>query len=154
VAKVDKAKGTEVTVAGSLTFFYAWEEAVRSGFAASLILSVLTIVVVLFFVFRNPITAVFIMVPILVAVLAAFGTMHFINIPLNFLPVMFGAITLGLGVDYSIHLVQRYHEELERLKELTEAGDDKEVEAGAEWEEMMAKRRGKRLNKLFRRLVR
>ena len=117
VAKVDKAKGTEVTVAGSLTFFYAWEEAVRSGFAASLILSVLTIVVVLFFVFRNPITAVFIMVPILVAVLAAFGTMHFINIPLNFLTVMFGAITLGLGVDYSIHLVQRYHEELERGNE-------------------------------------
>jgi hypothetical protein len=43
---------------------------------------------------------------------------------------------------------------LERLKELTEAGGDKEVEAGAEWEEMMAKRRGKRLNRLFRRLVR
>ncbi|MEA3487725.1 MAG: PAS domain S-box protein, partial [Euryarchaeota archaeon] len=44
--------------------------------------------------------------------------------------------------------------ELERLKELTEAGDDKEVEAGAEWEEMMAKRRGKRLNRLFRQLIR
>ncbi|NQE46429.1 Methyl sulfide methyltransferase-associated sensor [ANME-1 cluster archaeon GoMg2] len=44
--------------------------------------------------------------------------------------------------------------ELERLKELTEAGDDKEVEAGAEWAEMMAKRRGKRLNRLFRRLIR
>nr|CBH37461.1 hypothetical membrane protein, PAS fold family [uncultured archaeon] len=44
--------------------------------------------------------------------------------------------------------------ELERLKELTEAAGDKEVEAGAEWEEMMAKRRGKRLNRLFRRLVR
>ena len=44
--------------------------------------------------------------------------------------------------------------ELERLKELTEAGGDKEVEAGEEWEEMMAKRRGKRLNRLFRRLVR
>ena len=44
--------------------------------------------------------------------------------------------------------------EMERLKELTEAGDDKEVEAGAEWEEMMAKRRGKRLNRLFRRLIR
>jgi hypothetical protein len=44
--------------------------------------------------------------------------------------------------------------ELERLKELTEAGGDKEVEAGEEWKEMMAKRRGKRLNRLFRRLIR
>lgn len=114
VAKVDRAKGTEVTVAGSLTLYYAWEQAVRAGFASSIIVSAVAIAVVLFFVFRNPLTAGFTMVPILVAVLAAFGTMHFINIPLNLLTVMFGAITLGLGVDYSIHLVQRYHEEVKR----------------------------------------
>lgn len=117
VAKVDRAKGTEVTVTGGLTTYYAWDQAVRTGFSNSVIISALTIAVVLFFVFRNPVTAGFTMVPILVAVLAAFGTMHFINIPLNFLTVMFGAVTLGLGVDYSIHLVQRYHEELERGNE-------------------------------------
>ena len=44
--------------------------------------------------------------------------------------------------------------ELERLKEITEAAGDKEEKAGEEWEEMMAKRRGKRLNKLFGRLMR
>jgi hypothetical protein len=46
--------------------------------------------------------------------------------------------------------------ELERLKEKAEAGytGDKEEKAGEEWEEMMAKRRGKRLNRLFRRVVR
>lgn len=44
--------------------------------------------------------------------------------------------------------------ELERLKEITEAAGDKEEKAGEEWEEMMAKRRGKRLNRLFRRLIR
>ncbi len=117
VAKIDRAKGTEVTVAGSETTYYAWDQAVRTGFTSSIIVSAVTIVVVLFFVFRNPVTAGFTMVPILVAVLAAFGTMHFINIPLNLLTVMFGAVTLGLGVDYSIHLVQRYHEEVERGNE-------------------------------------
>ena len=117
VEKVDKAKGTEVTVTGSVAIFYAWDQAVKTGFAKSIIISALAIAVVLFFVFRNPVTAGFTMVPIFVAVLAAFGTMHFIHIPLNFLTVMFGAVTLGLGVDYSIHLVQRYHEEVERGNE-------------------------------------
>lgn len=117
VAKIDRAKGTEVTVTGGLTLYYAWDQAVKTGFASSIIVSAVTIVIVLFFVFRSPVTAGFIMVPILVAVLAAFGTMHFINIPLNLLTVMFGAVTLGLGVDYSIHLVQRYHEEVERGNE-------------------------------------
>ncbi|HID19904.1 MAG TPA: RND family transporter [Methanophagales archaeon] len=117
VAKVDKAKGTEVTVAGSVAVYYAWDQALKKGFASSIIVSALTIIVVLFFVFRSPVTAVFTMVPILVAVLAAFGTMHFINIPMNFFTVMFGSVTLGLGVDYSIHLVHRYHEEVEKGNE-------------------------------------
>ncbi|OEU53133.1 MAG: hypothetical protein BA871_04965 [Desulfuromonadales bacterium C00003096] len=117
VAKVDKAKGTEVTVAGGVAMWYAWEQAVSIGFTSSIILSALAIAVVLFFVFRNPLTAGFTLVPVFVAVLAAFGVMHSINIPLNFLTVIFGAITLGLGVDYSIHLVNRYHEELEKGNE-------------------------------------
>ncbi len=118
VGRVEKAKGTEVTVAGAITGYYAWEQAVRSGFSRSIIASAVTIAIVLFFVFRSPITAGFIMIPVLVAVLAAFGAMHFINVPLNFLTVMFGAVSLGLGVDYSIHLVQRYHEELDIGNEL------------------------------------
>ena len=117
VAKVDKAVGTEVTVSGLLAIIYAWERAVETGFSESILFSALTITIVLFFIFRSPVTAVFTMIPILVAVLAAFGTMHFINIPLNFLTVTFGAITLGLGVDYSIHIVQRYHEERDKGKE-------------------------------------
>ena len=117
VGRVERADGTEVTVTGGLAVYYAWDQAVKTGFRNSIIASAVTIVVILFFVFRSPVTASFIMIPILVAVLAAFGTMRFINIPLNFLTVMFGAVTLGLGVDYSIHLVQRYYEELEKGNE-------------------------------------
>jgi Zn-finger nucleic acid-binding protein len=54
----------------------------------------------------------------------------------------------------SCHGVWLDYGELERLKELTEAGGDEEVGAGVEWEEMMAKRRGKRLNRLFKIFVR
>jgi len=46
--------------------------------------------------------------------------------------------------------------ELERLKEKSEVGytGDKEVKAVEEWEEMMAKRRRRGLNRLFGRLIR
>jgi PAS domain S-box-containing protein len=46
--------------------------------------------------------------------------------------------------------------ELERLKDIAEAGytGAKGVKTEEKWEEMMAKRRGKRLNSLFRRLIR
>lgn len=46
--------------------------------------------------------------------------------------------------------------ELERLKKKSEAGytGDKEEKAVEEWEDMMAKRRGKGLSSLFGRLMR
>lgn len=115
--RVNTAKGAKVTLTGSLTTYYAWEQAVKSGFALSIITSAVAIIIVLFFVFRSFITAIFIMIPIILAVLASFGVMHFLRIPLNFLTVMFGSVTLGLGVDYSIHLADRYYEELEKGNE-------------------------------------
>lgn len=117
VDRIDRAKGAKITLAGGLTTYYAWDQAVKSGFALSITTSAIAIIIVLFFFFRSLITSVFIMIPIIVAVLASFGIMHFLRIPLNFLTVMFGSITLGLGVDYSIHLADRYYEEIEKDKE-------------------------------------
>ncbi len=116
VEKIDKPKGTKVTVTGGLALEYAFFEAIKNGFAKSIIVTAFTITVVLFFIFRSLIRAAFIMIPILVAVLAAYGTMHTLNIPLNFITSTFGAITLGLGIDYSIHLVHRFQEELDKGK--------------------------------------
>lgn len=115
--RVERVKGVKVTLTGGLTTYYAWEQAIKSGFASSIITSAVVISVVVFFVYRSFITSAFMMIPVVVAVIASFGIMHFIRIPLNFLTVMFGSVTLGLGIDYSIHLVDRYYEEVEKEKE-------------------------------------
>ena len=118
VDRIDRAKGAKVTLAGGLTTYYAWDQAVKSGFVLSIVTSAIAIIIVLLFVYRSFVTSVFIMIPVIVAVLASFGIMHFLRIPLNFLTVMFGSVTLGLGVDYSIHLTDRYHEEIEKEKDV------------------------------------
>lgn len=114
--RIERAKGAKVTLAGGLTTFYVWDQAVKSGFVSSIVTSAITVVIILLLVYRSFITSFFMMVPVIIAVIAAFGMMHMINIPLNFLTVMFGSVTLGLGIDYSIHLTDRYYEEIEKGK--------------------------------------
>ncbi|MEE6209535.1 MMPL family transporter [Salarchaeum sp. III] len=40
--------------------------------------------------------------------------MHLLNIPFNMLTGMISSLTVGLGVAYSIHVSERYNQELER----------------------------------------
>lgn len=114
IKKVDEVRGSSVTLTGQIAWGYAWDRAIRTGFSRSLLVGFVAIFILLFLLFKSPPPPFVVLFPVLVVVLASFGLMHFIQIPLNFLTAMFGAVTLGLGVDYAIHLVHRYHEESAR----------------------------------------
>ena len=117
IGKVNFVRGSSVTPTGDMVWGYAWDNAIRVGLSSSLIVGFIAIFILLFLLFKSPTTPFVILIPVLTAVLASFGLMHFIKIPLNFLTSMFGVVTLGLGVDYSIHLIHRYHEEVARGNE-------------------------------------
>jgi predicted RND superfamily exporter protein len=61
-------------------------------------------------------------VPIVVSVAAIGGSMRLLGVPFNAITATLLAITIGLGVDYSVHVVHRFIDE-RREQPLTEALD-------------------------------
>jgi predicted RND superfamily exporter protein len=59
--------------------------------------------------------------PILLAVTWIVGTMSLLNVPFNVMTAVITSFTVGIGVDYAIHVAERYASELERLGEPGEA---------------------------------
>ncbi|WP_255198346.1 efflux RND transporter permease subunit [Halorarius litoreus] len=59
--------------------------------------------------------------PILLAVTWIVGTMALLEIPFNVMTAVITSFTIGIGVDYSIHVAERYASELERLGDPDEA---------------------------------
>ena len=53
-------------------------------------------------------------IPILLVVAWLYGIMFLAGFALNFVTAMIGAISIGVGIDYSIHMTQRFREELGR----------------------------------------
>jgi len=53
--------------------------------------------------------------PLVFVISWTFGTMYFLKIPLNPVTVTIAAITVGLGIDYSIHLTQRFLEDAQEM---------------------------------------
>ena len=51
------------------------------------------------------------LIPILLVVIWLYGTMHLMNFGLNLVTATIGAISIGVGIDYSIHMTERFREE-------------------------------------------
>jgi predicted RND superfamily exporter protein len=72
----------------------------------------LAILVMFFFLFRSVKLALIALVPNLVAVPLVLGLMGWLDIPLNFMTITIAAISIGIGVDDTIHYVHRFGEEV------------------------------------------
>jgi predicted RND superfamily exporter protein len=60
-------------------------------------------------------------IPILLVVAWLYGIMYVSGFSLNFVTAMIGAISIGIGIDYSIHITERFREELKRTNSTTDA---------------------------------
>jgi hypothetical protein len=72
----------------------------------------LAILVMFFFLFRSVKLAFIALVPNLVSVPLVLGLMGWLDIPLNFMTITIAAISIGIGVDDTIHYVHRFGEEV------------------------------------------
>jgi predicted RND superfamily exporter protein len=103
----------------------------------SLLLALVGCWAVIALLYRSAVTGLWAVVPACIAVLWVFGLMGWLNVPLGVATSMFCAITLGIGVDYAIHYVERYgvaekagHPRPD-LKALEETGPAIAIDSGA-----------------------
>ena len=61
------------------------------------------------------------MLPILMALSWVLGTMYLIGMPFNSMTGLITSLTIGIGVAYSIHVCERYYQELERNATVADA---------------------------------
>lgn len=57
------------------------------------------------------------LLPLVFVIAWTLGGMYFFDIPLNVVTVTISAITVGLGIDYGVHISSRFMEDLERIKD-------------------------------------
>ncbi|MEF8874915.1 MAG: MMPL family transporter, partial [Candidatus Thermoplasmatota archaeon] len=91
----------------------------------SLILAVIIVAIFLTLVFyylhRSLVLGVMTTFPVSLVTLWLLGLIYLVNIPLNFMTITVTALTVGLGVDYSIHVTHRFIEEREDKDSLYDA---------------------------------
>ncbi len=69
--------------------------------------------------------------PVTLVTIWIIGTMYALDVPLNVLTVTITALTVGMGVDFSIHVSHRFLEELEEGKDLYKASQETALNTGS-----------------------
>lgn len=99
--------------------------AMTAGQTTSIALTIIAALIVLMVFFWvtefRPMLAVIAVAPILLVLMWVLGTMTLLGIPYNVVTALITALSIGIGVDYTIHVIHRFTEELERGKSLLDA---------------------------------
>jgi predicted RND superfamily exporter protein len=113
-AVADRYRG-DATATGQIVVFQAVSETIFDSaivsLAAALGLSALLLVVLFRLFLGSPTLGLVTLLPVGVTVAALTATMRLAGIPFNALTATILAITIGLGVDYTVHVAHRFHDE-------------------------------------------
>jgi len=71
----------------------------------SLSIAIIMVIIFVGLILRSLKTGIFATIPIIAAIIILFGVMGFSGIPLNIATVLVASVALGIGIDYSIHVI-------------------------------------------------
>ena len=91
--------------------------------ATTIVVALLILMAFFWATLRQPILAVIAVAPIVLALIWVLGTMALLDIPYTLVTSMITALSIGIGVDYTIHVIHRYREEFTRLRNPEQAAN-------------------------------
>ena len=105
---------TRVGLTGSPFVREGQLDATTNSLQTSLPIAAAAAMVLLLLAMRSIRYAVVTIIPIRLVVVWLYALMYLIGFSLNFVTATIGAISIGVGIDYSIHMTERFREELRR----------------------------------------
>ena len=119
-----------VRMGGSLPQTIAGNQALTTGKSKNIAQMVVVVFVLSALVLRSIVGGLFVTTPLILVVLANFGVMGWLGIPLDMGTISTAAMAIGIGADYELYLLFRFREELQRTGDLAAATRQSLVTSG------------------------
>jgi hypothetical protein len=90
----------------------------------SLAIALIVVILIVGAILRSFSAGIFAAIPIISAIIILFGVMGYAGIPLNIATVLVASIAMGIGIDYSIHVITHFNDSLSKGASVSQALDD------------------------------
>jgi predicted RND superfamily exporter protein len=91
---------------------------------ASISIAIIFVLIIVGLILRSFMSGLYATIPIIAAIVILFGFMGFTGIPLNIATVLVASVALGIGIDYSIHIISHFNHSYQRSGEILAALDE------------------------------
>jgi predicted RND superfamily exporter protein len=98
----------QATLSGRATLTYHWVKDLAESHIAGTVTALLLVLLVASLIFRSFIAGLFTLTPVLFSLLLVYTTMVVYQLDLGVGSSMFAAVSVGLGIDFSIHTIERF----------------------------------------------
>jgi uncharacterized protein len=88
---------------------------------SSLSIALLFVIIIVGIFLRSFRSGIFAAIPIISGIVILFGVMGYTGIPLNIATVLVASIALGIGIDYSIHVITHFNDSLQKGASVADA---------------------------------
>jgi predicted RND superfamily exporter protein len=113
VGGVEKPPGLDIGLSGSVVLSQELGASIGRTTGTVTLLGFVAVFGILYIFFRRPGFVFIAVTPVLLATIWTFGSLGYIGVPLS--PMLSGtfSIIIGLGIDFGIHIIQRFREDLQ-----------------------------------------
>jgi len=120
----NSSRDCEITYTGMPFIEMKMDRSLLTSQIRSLLIAILAMIIIVGIILRSFPTGFYATAPIIAAIVVLFGVMGISGIPLNIVTVLVASIALGIGIDYSIHVISHFNHSIRNGKTLDEALED------------------------------
>jgi hypothetical protein len=109
-----KPPGLKLSITGNPVLRASIFRLLKSDAVNTLVIAVVIIILLLFVMQRSYTRGMLVFIPLSIGLIWTMGTLGWLGIPLSIATVGLSSMILGLGVEYGVFMVTRYHEERDK----------------------------------------
>ncbi len=112
-----------ISVTGMPFIEATMDQSLINGQAGSLIIAVIFVIIIVSIILRSAVAGIYAAIPVISTIIVLFGFMGYAGIPLNIATVLVASIAMGIGIDYSIHVISHFNSHIQEGASISEALD-------------------------------
>lgn len=117
----NKSEDIKIELTGMPSVYVKLNDSLIQSQFSSLILALVMVLLIVGLMLRSISKGVYATIPIIATILILFGFMGITGIPLDIATVLVGSIALGIGIDYSIHIITGFNFHLKETADAEKA---------------------------------
>jgi len=113
-----------ISVTGMPFIEVTMDQSLINSQIGSLLIAVLFVIIIVSAILRSFTSGIFAAVPVISTIVILFGFMGFAGIPLNIATALVASISMGIGIDYSIHVISHFNSHINKGDTISKALDE------------------------------